>query len=213
MGGSEAGKLRMGMEMETLKLVNNLYSVLHTYTSRINESDIADTGASGHYMKSDATHELAIRPVAPIQVNQRSGQILQYTKGCRLVLKTLPEGAREAQILQRLAHSYLSSIGDFFDSGCAASVNQHTMAVTKDKQVVLQGTRGIMKSLWRVPLQIFYISTQQSNNIYQINDKEMPSSIYMRRILSRYKTHWKDPLIGASSIHGMDSRKRHQKDS
>ena len=146
-------------------------------------------------------------------MKQQNGQILQSTKGYILALTTLPGEAREFHILPGLVHSSFISIGKLCYAGFESSFNHHTMAVIKDKQVVLQGTRGIMKSLWRVPLQIFYISTQQSNNIYQINDKEMPSSIYMRRILSRYKTHWKDPLIGYSSIHGMDSRKRHQKDS
>ena len=84
MGGSEAGKLHMGMEMEALKLVNNLYSVLHTYTSHINESDIADTDASVNYLKADATHDLEIRPVATIQAKQPNGQIIQSTNGCQM---------------------------------------------------------------------------------------------------------------------------------
>ena len=106
-----------------------------------------------------------------IESSSTSG-ITQYTKGCRLALKTLPEGAREAQILQRLAHSYLSSIGNFFDSGCAASVNQHTMAVTKDKQVVLQGTMGVMTGLWRITLHSLDRPTHHINNLHQVNDKE-----------------------------------------
>ena len=76
--------------MEKLKLVNNLYSLLTPYTYRGNESSIADTGASGHYLKADSPHDIAIWPVAPIQVKQPNGQILQPTKECRLTLTTLP---------------------------------------------------------------------------------------------------------------------------
>ena len=46
------------------------------------------------------------------------------------------------------------------------------MAVTKDKQVVLQGKRELMTGLWRVPLQIIYIPTNQNNNLHQVNGKE-----------------------------------------
>ena len=120
----------------------------------------------------DAPHDLAIWPVSPIQVKQPNGQILQYTKGCRLALKTLPEGEREAQILQGLSHSYLISIGELCDSGCTASVNHHTMAVTKDKQVVLQGTRGVMTGLWRLTIHILDRPTHHINNLHQVNDKE-----------------------------------------
>ena len=46
------------------------------------------------------------------------------------------------------------------------------MAVTKDKQMVLQGTRDTMRGLWRVPLQSLYRPTHHSNNLYQVNGKE-----------------------------------------
>ena len=93
----------------------------------------------------DAPHDLSIWPVAPIQVKQPNGQILQSTKGCILELTTLSEKAREAHILPGLAHSSLLSIGRLCDDGCEATFKQNTMAVTKDKQLVLQGKREVMK--------------------------------------------------------------------
>ena len=57
------------------------------------------------------------------------------------------------------------------DAGCEANFNQHTMDVTKDYKIVLQGTRGVMAGLWRVPLQILDRPTHQINNIHQVNDK------------------------------------------
>ena len=79
--------------MEKLKLVNKIYSIVHPSTSRSDTSAIYDIGASGHYLKADAPHDLALRPVATIQVKQPNGKILQSTKGCRLVLSALPEVA------------------------------------------------------------------------------------------------------------------------
>ena len=46
------------------------------------------------------------------------------------------------------------------------------MAITKDKQVVLKGTRDIMTGLWRVPLQSLDRPANQSNNLNQVNGKE-----------------------------------------
>ena len=80
MGGSEAGKLKMGVEMEKLKLVNKLYSIVHPSAYCSNASKIFDTGDLGQYLKADAPHDLASRPVAPIQVKQPNGQVLHSTK-------------------------------------------------------------------------------------------------------------------------------------
>ena len=140
------------MGVDKLKLVDKLYSVVNPSTSRSNASSIADTGSSGHYLKVKAPHEIASRPVAPIQVKQPNGQILHSTKCCQLALATLPEEAREAHILTRLAHSSLISIGKFCGSGCEASFNQHNRAVTKDEEVLLQGKRDAITGLWIVPL-------------------------------------------------------------
>ena len=158
--------------MKTLKLVNNLYSVVHTSLYHSNAPAIADTGAYGHYLKADAPHDLALQPVAPIKLKQPNDQILKSTNVCRLALKKLPEGDIEARILLRLAHRSLISIGKLCDVVCEASFNQNTMAVTKDEQAMLQGTRYIMKGLWRVPLQRLDIPTHQSNHLHQVNGKE-----------------------------------------
>ena len=80
--------------MDKLKVVNNLYSVVHTCTLSSNSSAIADTGASGNNLKADATHDLASWPVEPIQVKQPNGQILYSTRGCQLELAILPDEAR-----------------------------------------------------------------------------------------------------------------------
>ena len=123
MGGSEKEKLHSRIGVDNLKVVNNLYSVVHTSKSFIYASSITDTGASEHYLKADATHDLASWPVEPIQVKQPNVQILHSTKVCKLVLLTIPEGAREAHILPGLAHSSLISIGKLCDAGCDASLN------------------------------------------------------------------------------------------
>ena len=169
--------------MKNSKLVNNLYYLLPTYISHSNTSAIYDTGASGHYLKSNEPHEIAIQPVAPVQVKQPNGKSLQYNKVCRPKITNLSDEAREAHILPGIAHISLISIGKLCDSRCESSINQHTMAVTK--KILLQGERDTMTGLWRVPIQSIDRTTHQSNNIHQVNGKEMTSNIYMRRHLSQ----------------------------
>ena len=120
----------------------------------------------------DAPHDLASRTVALIQEKQPNGKIVHSTKVCRLELATLHKGAREAHILPGLEHSFLVSIGKLCDAGCKASFNRNTMPVTKDEQVMLQCTRDLMAGLCRVPLQILYRPTHQSNHLHQFNGKE-----------------------------------------
>ena len=62
--------------MEKIKILNNLYSLVPTYKSHSNTSAISDTGASGHYLKANAPHDIAMQLLAPIQVRQKNGQIL-----------------------------------------------------------------------------------------------------------------------------------------
>ena len=59
-----------------IKLLNKLYYLIPPYTYRSKPSDISDTGASGHYLKADAPHDIEICPVAPIKVKQLNRKIL-----------------------------------------------------------------------------------------------------------------------------------------
>ena len=129
--------------MENIKLVNDLYSLLPTSTPCSKKSAIYDTGESGNFLHADKTHDIEIRPVAPIQVKYSNVQILHSTKGCRQVLTTLTDEVRESHIIPRLAHKSLISINKLCDARSEASFKQNTTAITKDEQVVFkeQGTQ------------------------------------------------------------------------
>ena len=171
MGGRKSGKWHSGVGVYKLKLINNLYCVVNPSTFRSNASVISDIGASGHYLKAEAPHDIVSWPVAQIQVKQPNGQILHFTKVCWIALATLPEEPREAYILPGLAHISLISIGKMCDAGCEASFNQHNMAVIKYEQVLLQGTRYVLAGLWRFPLQSLDRPTNQINHLHQVNGK------------------------------------------
>ena len=79
--------------MEYTKLVSNIYSSLPPSTSRINKSEITDTGASGCYLQDDTPYNISLQPTFPIKVKQPNGQILQYNKGYRMALEKVPDEA------------------------------------------------------------------------------------------------------------------------
>ena len=67
------------------------------------------------------------------------------------------------------------------------------MDVTRDEKIVFQGTRDVMKCLWRVTIQILDRTTHQSNNIHQVNGNENSikylhtvTSIPVQYTLTRY---------------------------
>ena len=151
MGGSKAGKWHIAMGVNKFKLENNLYSVVNTYTSCSNALAIANTDNLGHYLKADALHDLASRPVAPSEVKQPKYQILYSAKYCWLALANLPEEAREDHIIPVLAHISLISIGKWCNDVFEANFNQHTMAVTEYEKLLFKGKKGDNNRLMDIP--------------------------------------------------------------
>ena len=125
-----------------------------------------------------------------------------------MVITTSTYESRESHILPVIVHSSLISIGKLCDAGCESRFNQHTMAVTKDKHVVLHSKNDVITGLCRVPIQSFDRPKQQSNKIHQVSGKKIPSSIYMRQHLAQYTIHGKEPVIGDISTHGLESRQK-----
>ena len=64
------------------------------------------------------------------------------------------------------------------------------MAVTKYKQVLLQGTRDIMTGLRRVPLQSLDIPTNQINRLHQVHGKENAIKYLYAAAFSQVQYTW-----------------------
>jgi hypothetical protein len=135
---------------------------------------IADTGASGHYICPQDSHNTNNTTQTTITVGLPNGDTLQSNDtGCELDIPQLPQEARQAHLLPGLTHSSLVSIGKLCDEGCEATFDKNKVVVSKDKTTVLTGTRDTRTGLWRFPMRTPPTPTevptnQQCANVLQL---------------------------------------------
>jgi hypothetical protein len=116
---------------------------------------IADTGASGHYIRPHDPHTTNGTTQNTITVGLPNGDTLQSNDTeCALDIPQLPTDARQAHLLPGLApHSSLGvSIGKLCDAGCEATFGKNKVIVSKDKTTVLTGTSDTRTGLWKFPM-------------------------------------------------------------
>lgn len=166
----------MGRHNDSDKITKNHASLMCQTPTTQPITGIADTGASGHYLRTNDPHQIDGTPKPPIMVGLPNGASLHSTnKNCTLALPQLPKGARDAHILPGLTHSSLVSIGKLCDAGCTASFNQQKVIVHKKGNTLLEGKRDFRTGLWRFPLSNNKTTTNtvgpspnhQTNSAYQ----------------------------------------------
>jgi hypothetical protein len=115
---------------------------------------IADTGASGHYIRPHDPHTSNGTTQEIITVGLPNGATLQSSiTNCALDIPQLPHKARKAHLIPGLTHSSLVSIGTLCDAGCKASTfDRNTVVVTKDDTIVLTSPRDTRTGLWKFPM-------------------------------------------------------------
>ena len=134
---------------------------------------IADTGASGHYLKPGDPVHISGQRNHTITVGLPNGAHLQSTnEDCALALPQLPLAAQRAHIIPGLSHHSLISIGTMCDSDCTAVFNKHEVNIQHNNQTILTGKRNPLSGLWNIPLET---TTPQINNVYQT--KSIPDLI------------------------------------
>jgi hypothetical protein len=111
---------------------------------------IADTGASGHYIRLHDPHTSDGTPQNTITVGLPNGATLQSKAiDCALNILQLPHEAWKAHLIPSLTHSSLVSIGKLCDAGCEATFNRATVIVTKDNAIILTGPRDPQTGIWK----------------------------------------------------------------
>jgi hypothetical protein len=114
---------------------------------------MADTGASGHYIRPSDPHTKTGILRTPINVGLPNGTILQSNKEtCLLNLKQLPIAAREAHTIPGLTHSSFISIRILCDAGCTAEFDHNKVVVKHNNKTILEGPRDNQTGLWRIPM-------------------------------------------------------------
>ena len=108
----------------------------------IDQTTIADIGASSHYLRPNDPHFKSGINKPPITVGLPNGNLLQSTtqEACQLSLPQLPEQARYAHIIPGITHISLVSIGKLCDAGCEATFDEAEVKIIKKKDNLKQRT-------------------------------------------------------------------------
>jgi hypothetical protein len=113
---------------------------------------IADTGATGHFLTSDAPYydQKAAQP--GISVLLPDGSQLQSTHKAQIRLAQLPAQACEAHIFPKLASGSLILIEKLCDHCHTTVFDATTVTVRHRDQIILQGKRSPITKLWSLDL-------------------------------------------------------------
>ena len=114
---------------------------------------IADSGATGHYIKPSDPHQTTGTSQPIITVGLPNGAHLQSTgENCMLDLPQLNQQARQAHILPELKNSSLISIGKLCDAGCIAKFDKNHVVIQQNGNTIITGDRNPTNGLWNIPL-------------------------------------------------------------
>jgi hypothetical protein len=114
---------------------------------------IADTGATGHFLNSNAPYYNKQSAEPGISVMLPDGACIKSTHTAQLIIPQLPPAACEAHIFPHLASGSLISIGQLCDHGCTALFfDATTITIRLHNQTILTGTRSPITRLWTLDL-------------------------------------------------------------
>lgn len=102
-----------------------------------------DCTASHHYVRpSDVNVLTNVRKYAGQSVTLPDGDKIAPSHQGELPVQGLSQEARTATVLPRLKSSTLLSLGQLCDDGCSILLTKTHLYGTKDKRVILAGTRN-----------------------------------------------------------------------
>ena len=121
---------------------NTMHAPLHPGLPLNTYNAISDTGATAHFLTTDAPAINIKAAVVPLTVTMPDGNKLTSTHTCNLDIPWLPANVTEAHIIPGLSHSSLIAASKFCDNGYTLTYNADSCTVTdKHDQVALIGQR------------------------------------------------------------------------
>ena len=144
--------------IETLCYVNYVGPNPTTSIVDIPKLGIADTGASGNYIKPKYPHEKTTYMGPLITLGLPNGVQIKSLMEYRLAFPQLPGSTSDGHILPGLIHSELVSIGKMFGVGCQEIFNRKAVHILQNGREFITGKRDHRTSLWRPTMK----KTQQS---------------------------------------------------
>ena len=113
---------------------------------------ILDSGATSHFLTTNASATNIIPATVPLIARLPNGDKVQSTHTCTLDLPNLLPGARAAHIIPRLAsHSLLSAL-TMCNAGCTVTFTKINCTITYRGRVIICGHKCTRTGLWMVPI-------------------------------------------------------------
>ena len=139
------------------------------FTNKIATHAIIDTGATAHYINSQAPCVNKQRLSCPITVGLPNGNHLIGHETAELKLN-LPDSAKRATVFPNMTNMSLLSVGALCDAGMTATFTQKAVEIYNEKhECVLVGNRDLTNGLWTLPLEP---DKPQANNITKIKSMD-----------------------------------------
>ena len=135
---------------------------------------IADVGATGHFLQPGAP-AINIKPTEKaISMLLPHRERIKSTYECELIIPSLPQGAKRAHIVPKLAHTSLVSIKMLCDAGCRVTYDDNAVKVFYKNIIIWKGHREPSTGLGVLPLN----ERPKLQNLQQIQQTETALSAY-----------------------------------
>ena len=130
----------------------SLLKTITTDAETIKRWAILDSGATGHFLTTDAP-ALDITPtMTPITARLPNGDRVQSTHTCTLDLPSLPVNARAAHIIPVLASHSLISAVTLCNAGCNVNFTKIGCTISYRGRTLVCGHKCMRTGLWMIPL-------------------------------------------------------------
>jgi hypothetical protein len=150
-----------------------------------------DSGCTSNFLSAAAPCSDKQAAHVPLNVNMPNETIIQSSYTFNLLLTDLPPQAWQAHILPGLVHNSLISVGQLCDNECSVTFTQDQVAVSKNGEHVMYGSRDPKSRLWRVNLkQKFETKHVQCNHAHDNNNQKDLINYLHAACFSPVKSTW-----------------------
>ena len=113
---------------------------------------ILDSGASSHFLVSDAPNQSQVPAISPLKIHCPNGSIIESSHTCELDLPQLPKAARLAHVVPGLEGYPLVLVIKLCNAGCQVKITDVSCQVTYHGKTVVLCHKCTKTGLWMMPL-------------------------------------------------------------
>jgi hypothetical protein len=126
--------------------------MIKTDATTIKNCAILDSGATRHFLTTNAPSWNIIPATIPIIAWLPNGEWVQLTHTCTLDLPALPSGARTAHIIPSLALHSLLLVVTICNTGCNVTFTKIGCTITYHGRTIICSRKCTRMGLWMIPL-------------------------------------------------------------